>query len=192
MNNLICGIDEAGRGPLAGPVVVAAVMLDKNVTIDGVRDSKKLTKLKRESLYSEILNNCHSYNIEIIDNNVIDKINILQSTMLGVQKCLEKLECRDSEIFMDGNYLKFRDNSEKNYNIRTIVRGDDLIFQISCASVIAKVVRDKLMVNYNLKYPLYNFIQNKGYPTKAHIKAIAEIGIIEIHRKTFCKKFLTN
>jgi ribonuclease HII len=190
LNHLICGVDEAGRGPLAGPLVVAAVVMTEDTIIEGIKDSKKLSEKNREFLYHQIIRKCFSFNIEIINNHIIDKINILQATMLGVKNCLKKLKCNNIKVFMDGNYLKFPDNSQKNYDFETIVKGDDLVFQISCASIIAKVTRDRLMKGFDVKYPDYNFHQNKGYPTKEHIKIIEETGTCEIHRMTFSKKFI--
>jgi ribonuclease HII len=186
----ICGIDEAGRGPLAGPVVVASVIFEKGYFIEGVRDSKKLSEKKRENLFDKIINSCHEYKIEIIDNKVIDEINILSATMLGMEKCLMNLHNTDFRLLIDGNYFKLRNNLQKNYFYETIIGGDDLVFEISCASILAKVTRDRLMKEYDSLYPRYNFAKHKGYGTKEHIERIKEFGICEIHRLTFCKKFL--
>jgi ribonuclease HII len=186
----ICGIDEAGRGPLAGPVVVASVIFKENNTIDGVRDSKKLSEKHRELLYEEIIKNCIDFKIETIDNKTIDKINILNATMLGMEKCLTKLININFKLFIDGNYFKLRNGIHKKYDFETVIGGDDKIFEISCASILAKVTRDRLMVEFDKAYPKYNFAKHKGYGTKMHIEKIREFGLCEIHRETFCRKFL--
>lgn len=189
-HNFICGIDEAGRGPLAGPVVVASVIFGVNNRISGVKDSKKLTEKKRESLFGQIINSCLEYNIEIINNKVIDGINILNATMLGMEKCLEGMKNTNYKLLVDGNYFKLKDDAHKKYDFQTIIGGDDKIYEISCASILAKVTRDRLMLGYNDKYPQYLFSKNKGYGTKEHINRIREFGICEIHRETFCRKFM--
>jgi ribonuclease HII len=186
----ICGIDEAGRGPLAGPVVVASVIFTENNTIEGVRDSKKLNEKQREILYEKIIANCIDYKIETIDNRTIDKINILSATMLGMEKCLTKLININFKLFIDGNYFKLRNGIHKKYDFETIVGGDDKIFEISCASILAKVTRDRLMKDYDNIYPQYLFAKNKGYGTPEHIERIREFGLCEIHRETFCRKFM--
>jgi ribonuclease HII len=190
LNSLICGIDEAGRGPLAGPVVIAAVIFKERNRISGVKDSKKLTLNERDSLYHKILDKCTRFSISVINNRVIDKINILQATMLGMEKCLDLLKCSDIKIFIDGNYFKFNQNRHLNYDYETIVKGDESVFVISCASILAKVSRDWLMKDFHKKYPCYNFDSNKGYPTQQHIIAVNKYGISDIHRFTFCRKFL--
>lgn len=186
----ICGIDEAGRGPLAGPVVVASVIFKENNFIEGVRDSKKLTEKLREELYEKIIENCIDYKIETIDNKTIDKINILSATMLGMEKCLMKLININFKLFIDGNYFKLRNGIHKKYDFETVVGGDDKIFEISCASILAKVYRDRLMKEYDKAYPQYLFAKNKGYGTPEHIERIREYGLCEIHRETFCRKFM--
>ena len=192
MDSFIVGVDEAGRGPLAGPVVVAAVKTTENLRIKGVKDSKKLSSSEREKLFDIIIKECLSYDIEIIDNSTIDEINILQATMSGMKKCLEKLQCLKDRIYIDGNYFRFTDGSHSKYNFRTVIGGDDKIFQISCASILAKVVRDRLITGIGTNFPEYNFFNNKGYPTKEHIQAIKKFGITEVHRKSFCRKYLTS
>lgn len=186
----ICGVDEAGRGPLAGPVVVASVIFKENSFIEGVRDSKKLSEKKREILFDKIIKSCLEYKIEAIDNKFIDEINILQSTMLGIENCLTKLESNDFKLLIDGNYFKLRNNLHEKYDYETIIDGDDKIFEISCASILAKVTRDRLMKEYDKIYPQYLFAKNKGYGTPEHIERIKEYGICEIHRETFCRKFM--
>lgn len=186
----ICGIDEAGRGPLAGPVVVAAVVFPQYFKIEGVKDSKKLSKSKREYFYDLILDKCLAYNIQIVDNRMIDEINILKSTMLGIQRCLENLNILKEKVMIDGNYFVLEHNKHCNYNYQLVVKGDEKVFHISSASVLAKVTRDKIMVGMHELYPEYNFQKNKGYPTREHIEKVKENGITEIHRKSFCKKYL--
>ncbi|HEY5124994.1 MAG TPA: ribonuclease HII [Ignavibacteria bacterium] len=190
MNPIICGVDEAGRGPLAGPVVTSAVIFDQTIFIQGVKDSKKLSKNRRESLFDEILEKCYEYSIVSVDNLTIDDINILNSTMLGMEKCLMGINCKKMKIMIDGNYFVLKNNNHLKYNFETIVKGDDRIFAISCASILAKVTRDRIMEDFDEEFPLYNFKNNKGYPTKQHIEQIKKYGITRIHRKSFCKKFL--
>lgn len=187
---LVCGIDEAGRGPLAGPVVVAAVLFPRNFRINGVKDSKKLSPEKRNIFYELIVRNCIACQVQVINNHIIDEINILKSTMLGMKRCLKQLKIKNELVLIDGNYFVLENNSHKKYNYKLIVKGDDRIFHISAASVIAKVTRDRIMEFMDSLYPEYNFIKNKGYPTPKHIEIVKKIGITGIHRKTFCKKYL--
>lgn len=183
----ICGIDEAGRGPLAGPVVVAAVIMNNN-KIDGIRDSKKLTPKIREELFQLIVDNSLFYKTSVIDNTEIDSSNILKCCMTGIENCISGLDKTNIKFLIDGNYFKLNNDRHKNYNYETIVKGDDKIYEISCASIIAKVTRDRIMINYDKIFPLYNFKNNKGYGTKEHIDKIKEIGICDLHRKTFLNK----
>jgi ribonuclease HII len=186
----ICGIDEVGRGSLAGPVVICAVVLPENLKINGVKDSKQLNAKQRNVLFSQIIKSCREFSMSIVDEKSIDKHNILKATMLGIEKCIKSLKNhRKIKLFIDGNYLKLNSNLEKKLNYSLIVKGDSKVFAISCASILAKVLRDNLMISYNEKYPDYNFQQNKGYPTKRHIEVIRKFGISEIHRKSFCGKF---
>ncbi len=187
---LICGTDEAGRGPLAGPVVVAAVVFEEGKSIENVRDSKKLKASLREELYNKIIDECKDYKIEIVDNDVIDGINILKATMLGMERCLMSLRNDDMKVFVDGNYFKLNNSKHEDYDYETVVKGDDKIFEISCASILAKVTRDRLMREYDIEYPLYNFKQHKGYATKEHISNIKKYGLCDLHRKTFCRRIL--
>jgi len=187
---IICGIDEAGRGPLAGPVVVAAVIMNKSCIIPGIKDSKKLTSSKRSQLYDEILQKSEFYRIEVIDNNIIDKINILKSVMLGMEKCLSDIEKNITELLIDGNYFKLDNDAQNKFNYKTIVKGDSKVYEISCASILAKVSRDRMMDEYDKIYPEYNFKSNKGYGTLYHIKCLLQYGPCDIHRKTFIKKIL--
>ncbi len=186
----ICGIDEAGRGPLAGPVVVASVIFEENNKIEGVRDSKVLSEKKREQFYGEIIKSCIDYKIEVIDNDIIDSINILNATMLGMEKCLSGLRNVDFKLYIDGNYFKLKNEMHKKYDFETVIGGDDKIFEISCASILAKVTRDRLMIEYDKVYPEYLFAKNKGYGTQEHIERIRRHGICKIHRETFCRKFM--
>jgi ribonuclease HII len=186
----ICGVDEAGRGPLAGPVVVSSVIFESHIRIDGIRDSKKLTEKKRESLFDKIIENCLEYKIEIIDNKIIDEINILSATMLGMENCITKMQNKDFKLLIDGNYFKLRNNLQNNFDYETIIEGDDKIFEISCASILAKVTRDRMMREYDKIYQDYLFAKNKGYGTIEHIQRIAQYGLCEIHRRTFCKNFI--
>jgi ribonuclease HII len=188
--NYICGIDEAGRGPLAGPVVVASIIFEPGKKIYGIRDSKKLSEKKRELFFDMIVKSCLEYKIEIIDNKIIDEINILSATMLGMEKCLVNLKTVDFKLLIDGNYFKLRNDLHKKYDYETIIGGDDKIFEISCASILAKVTRDRIMKEYDIIYPQYLFAKHKGYGTREHIKKIKEFGLCEIHRKTFCKNFM--
>ena len=187
---VICGIDEAGRGPLAGPVVISGVIMTKDKPIDGIRDSKRLTFNKREELYRKIIDNASHYEIQVIDETVIDSIKILKSCMVGFENIMNKFN-EYCEIFLiDGNYLKFEDNRQDNFKYETIVKGDDKIYEISCASILAKVTRDRMMIEYDKLYPNYGFKNHKGYGTKKHIEAILNYGPCKIHRATFLKNIL--
>lgn len=186
----ICGIDEAGRGPLAGPVVVAAVTFQGVPDIPGIRDSKKLSSLERERLYLEIVNKAAYYKIFVINHKIIDEINILKAVMFGMKKCINRFDKEKHRFLIDGNYFKLENNEEKNYNFETIVKGDDKIFEISCASILAKVTRDRIMKIYSTLFPEYLFERHKGYPTKLHIEKIKKSGVTPIHRMTFCQKYL--
>jgi ribonuclease HII len=187
---LICGIDEAGRGPLAGPVVVAGTVFEDTDFIAGVKDSKALSEIKREELFDVIISKAAGYCIEVIGVDVIDKINILQATMTGMRNCITKLsQGRNLKVFIDGNYFRFDDGFEKTINYETVVKGDSKIFSISAASILAKVTRDRIMYEYDSIYPEYKFGSNKGYPTKEHISEIMKSGICKIHREKFCRKF---
>ncbi len=185
---LKCGIDEAGRGPLAGPVVVAAVIFEEGKSIENVRDSKKLKESRREELYEKIIEACENYSIEVVNNKIVDELNILRATMLGMERCLDSLSTKDAKVFVDGNYFRLNNGRHRDYNYETVVKGDDKIFEISCASILAKVTRDRLMKEYDIDFPLYNFKKHKIYATKEHINNIKKYGLCELHRKTFCKR----
>ena len=182
---LIAGVDEAGRGPLCGPVVAAAVILNPNEKIAGVNDSKKLTEKKREELFSVIKEKAIAYSVGIVDEKTIDEINILEATRLAMKKAVEGLKEVPGHVLVD---------AEKHVPINIpytpIIKGDAKSESIAAASIIAKVTRDHMINELDKKYPEYHFAQNKGYGTREHIAAIKEYGLCEIHRKTFCKKFI--
>ena len=182
----IIGIDEAGRGPIAGPVVVAAVILPEKSTIQGLNDSKKLSSKKRAELYKEIISRAIHYKYRIIDHKIIDEINILQATFLGMNELLSSFLPSAYLALVDGPYVpRYRFIEEPHLAIKSIIKGDSTYKCIAAASIVAKVVRDSIMDNYHEKYPQYDFIHNKGYPTKRHKEALTQFGICPIHRKTF-------
>ncbi len=182
----IAGVDEVGRGPLAGPVVCAAVImpLGEADIIVGVDDSKKLSAKKRERLAEEIKKRALAYTIVEVSEKEIDEINILQATKLGMKKALETLAISPETVLTDGNMTL-----DVAFPQRSIVHGDALSYSIGAASIIAKVYRDNLMDEYAKEYPMYAFNANKGYGTAAHIQAIKEYGLCPIHRRTFTKNF---
>lgn len=182
----ICGIDEAGRGPLAGPVVVACVIMPKDSIIEGVNDSKKVSEKKREELYEKILDEAISYGIGIIDQEEIDKINILNATKQGLTKSLQELKVKPDLILVDA--LTKIDTLGIPYT--SIIKGDAKSYSIAAASIIAKVTRDRIMRQWNEIYPVYGFEKHKGYGTATHIEAIKKYGLCSIHRKTFTKNFI--
>lgn len=183
---LIAGIDEAGRGPLAGPVCVAMVImpLDKENIIEKVNDSKKLSAKMRDKLYEEIISKAIDYQIEFIDEETIDKINILNATKLGIKNCINNIKTKPNYILIDAVKLDI------DIPYEPIIKGDALSYSIACASILAKVSRDKLMVEIDKKYPNYNFKKHKGYGTKEHIENLKTFGLCKIHRKTFIKNFV--
>lgn len=187
---IICGIDEAGRGPLAGPVVAAAVVFEDRFSIDGVKDSKVLKEIDRESFYLKITETCIDYKVIEIDNFEIDEINILKATMKAMYLAISNLKVKPDRYLIDGNYFKLPDNYQTNLNYEIIVKGDSKVFAISAASVLAKVTRDKIMKVNHLKYPEYEFGRHKGYATKIHDERIRQFGLCEIHRRSFCGKYL--
>ena len=182
----IAGVDEVGRGPLAGPVVCAAVIMpiDYESIIVGVDDSTKLSAKKRETLAEEIKKRALAYTIVEVSEKKIDEINILEATKLGMKKALETLEIAPQSVLTDGNMTLNIDFPQKS-----VIGGDALCYSIGAASIIAKVYRDKMMDEYAKEYPQYAFDSNKGYGTAAHIQAIKEYGLCPIHRRTFTKKF---
>ena len=189
---LICGIDEAGRGPLAGPVVAAAVVLENFSEVPGARDSKTLSEKVRNELSVKIKNECKDFSIGVAYHKEIDSLNILQATMLAMYRALNALKVLPDSVLIDGNYFRLPGGAENSYNFKTIVKGDSKINEISCASILAKVERDKIMKDYDQQYPQYGFSSNKGYPTPYHISAIRTSGICEIHRMSFCSKFISD
>ncbi len=183
---LICGIDEAGRGPLAGPVVVGAVILPENSFIEGVNDSKKVSEKKREKLYEEIVKEAIDYSVGIIDQKTIDEINILNATKLGVKLALEGLKQKPEIIMVDA--LNNIDTLGIPYI--SVIKGDAKNYCIAAASIIAKVTRDRIMREWDEVYPAYGFAKHKGYGTAEHIRIIKEIGPCILHRKSFIKNFV--
>lgn len=181
--NLIAGIDEVGRGPLAGPVVACAVIMKKNSHIEDVTDSKKLSKKKMKKLYQEIIDDCISYSFGYANNIIIDKINIKQATRLAMKEALEGLEKSPEIVLIDAEKI---DTDIKQLNI---VKGDLYEYSISAASILAKVRRDKIMENFSKIYSYYSFETNAGYGTKKHYEGLEKFGECPIHRKTFLRKF---
>lgn len=179
----VCGIDEAGRGPLAGPVSVCAIVMPYDEMIDGVNDSKKVSAKKRDKLFEEIKARAISYKCVMLDNNVIDEINILEATKKAMREAVMSLSVEPDVVLIDAVKLALP------YETRSIVKGDATSYAIACASIIAKVERDKLMDKYDKEYPEYGFSKHKGYGTKAHIDAIKTFGATPIHRKTFIRNF---
>ena len=182
----IAGIDEAGRGPLAGPVVVACVILPENSMIEGVNDSKKLSEAKREKLYDLITKEAISYGIGIIYQDEIDDINILQATKKGVTEAIKQMKTKPNIIMVDA--LNGIDTMGIPY--KSIIKGDAKCYSIAAASIIAKVTRDRIMREWDKVYPEYGFASHKGYGTAKHIAAIKEFGPCPIHRRSFITKFI--
>ena len=177
---LVAGVDEAGRGPLVGDVVTAAVILDPNNPIAGLADSKKLTEKKRLALYDEIIEKALCFNIARATVPEIDELNILHATMLAMKRAVEGLSIPAEFVFIDGNRLP-----DINIPAQAIVKGDSLVAEISAASILAKVTRDNEMKTLDLEYPQYGFAGHKGYPTKAHLEALALHGVTPHHRTSF-------
>jgi ribonuclease HII len=182
----LAGVDEAGRGPLAGPVVAAAVMFNKNTNIKGVNDSKLLTEKQREKLYDQIISSALSYSVSIIEPEVIDEVNILNATLRAMKQSVDDLKVTTDLVLVDGN-RKF----QSDIPVIPIVKGDSKSFSIAAASILAKVTRDRLMKKLAVQYPVYLWEQNKGYPTKQHREIIRNIGPSPLHRKSFLKKILS-
>lgn len=181
---LIAGMDEAGRGPLAGPVVAAAVIMPLDDIIPGVDDSKKVSEKKREILFEKIKEKAIAYKIVAVDEKTIDEINILEATKKAMKECVAGLSVRPEIVLVDAVKLDLGVPS------KAIIKGDALSYSIAAASILAKVFRDRLMESYDETYPAYGFKKHKGYGTKAHIDAIKEIGPCPIHRRTFIKNFV--
>lgn len=181
---LICGVDEAGRGPLAGPVCAAAVILPANIQIPGLNDSKKLSDKRRRELFPVIKEQAIAYGIAFADHKEIDEINILQATYLAMERAIDQLAVKPELALIDGNRAK-----DFGIPVETVIHGDSLSASIAAASILAKVTRDDYMLQMAEKYPAYGFEIHKGYGTKAHYAAITELGVSEIHRMSFLKKF---
>ena len=180
---VICGIDEAGRGPLAGPVCAAAVILPQDLVLPGLNDSKKVPDKRRRELYDVITAQALAYGIAFASQEEIDEINILQATFLAMQRALDKLAVKPDLALIDGNRAK-----DFGLPVRTIVKGDILSVSIAAASILAKVTRDRLMEQLDAQYPQYGFAVHKGYGTRRHYAALREYGPCELHRRTFLKK----
>ena len=179
---LIAGVDEVGRGPLAGPVCVACVMMPLDDIIEGVDDSKKISEKKRELLAEQIKEKAICYTVEMVDEETIDKINILEATKLAMKRSIEKMTIKPDVVLVDAI-----SKLDVNTNIRGIIKGDALSYSVGCASILAKVTRDRLMTELAKEYPVYGFEKHKGYGTKAHIEAIKEHGPCVYHRLSFLK-----
>ena len=177
---LVAGVDEVGRGPLAGAVVAAAVILDPQHAIEGLTDSKKLSEKKRNILAAEIKQKALAWSLGRAEVEEIDRINILQASLLAMQRAVESLNIKPNHLKIDGNQLL-----SINYSMEAIVKGDLTVAEISAASIIAKVARDKEMVTLDALYPEYGFAAHKGYPTKKHREALIKYGVTPIHRRSF-------
>ena len=183
----LAGVDEAGRGPLAGPVVAAAVIFHKDTRIKGVNDSKQLTEMQREKLYKKIIKRALSYSVSVVEAFVIDDINILNATMLAMKQSVDNLSIKPDLILVDGN-RKF----QSEIPVVSIIKGDTKSFSIAAASILAKVTRDRLMKNLAQDYPQYLWEKNKGYATREHREIILKHGPSPLHRNSFLKKLLTD
>ncbi len=180
---VIAGIDEVGRGPLAGPVCAACVVLDYSKPIYGLKDSKKCTDKQKQKLFDEIINKSLYYSYSFVDNKTIDEINILEATKIAMINSISKLKVRPDYLLIDAINLNIDIQQE------SLIKGDNLSNEIAAASILAKVIRDKVMIAYSRIYPEYAFHKNKGYGTKEHIDAIKRCGLTPIHRLSFTKKF---
>ncbi|MCF8264690.1 MAG: ribonuclease HII [Melioribacteraceae bacterium] len=182
---MLAGIDEAGRGPLAGPVVAACVVFDKNTSVSLINDSKKLPEKLREELFPQITEKTISYGIGVVDNFEIDKINILQATFEAMKIALNQIDFVPDKILIDGNQL-----FDKSKRFQSVVKGDSKSFSIAAASILAKVTRDRIMIEASEEFPNYNWNKNKGYATKEHINSIRKYGACRLHRLSFLKRIL--
>ncbi|PKL93053.1 MAG: ribonuclease HII [Candidatus Goldiibacteriota bacterium HGW-Goldbacteria-1] len=180
---MICGVDEAGRGPWAGPVVVAAAVIDPDRinTLSAVNDSKKLTEKKREELFQVVINACYTYSISEISSKIIDRSDILSTTLSGMKSCVEKLSKNPDIVIIDGNKAP----DLPGYNVITVVDGDAKSLSVAAASILAKVYRDRVMRNFDKLYPGYGFAKHKGYGTKEHVEALNKLGVCAIHRLSY-------
>ncbi len=179
---LIGGTDEAGRGPLAGPVVAACVIMPKGLRIEGVDDSKKLSEKKRYMLYDKIIENAISVGVGIVDEKAIDEVNILNATKIAFEQAYSNLQVKPQHMLIDALKGLFGNTPQT-----VIIKGDSLSYQIAAASIVAKVTRDRIMIEYDAKYPEYNFRQHKGYGTSDHINVLKQHGACPIHRRSFLK-----
>ncbi len=188
-NKLICGIDEAGRGPLAGPVAVGAVVMKKDSLIEWVNDSKKVTEKRREILYDKIIEDSLAWSVQLVPETTIDEINILEATKYGlnlaIKDIINQLQKKPDIVIVDA----LREINTENIPYQSIIKGDATCYSISCASILAKVTRDRVMRQWDEVYPQYDFAKNKGYGTKEHIEALKKYGPCLIHRKTFITHF---
>lgn len=184
---LVCGVDEAGRGPLAGDVYAAAVVFDEDVTIDGLNDSKKLSAKKREKLFDEIIEKARAYSIAVASVEEIESLNILEATFLAMKRAVDGLGLDFGLVLVDGNK-----KPPLQYPVETVIKGDSLSASIAAASILAKVSRDRYMKTLAEKYPQYEFSKHKGYGTARHRELILKYGPCEIHRKSFLKKLFKN
>ena len=182
---LVCGVDEAGRGPLCGPVVAAAVILKPDSKIEGVNDSKKLSEKKREQVYEAIMQNALAVGVGISDVDVIESVNILNATKLAMKEAISKLKVQPEYVLIDGNQM-----IDITIPGETVVHGDAISESIAAASIVAKVTRDRMLIEWDKTYPEYGFAKHKGYGTKAHVEAIGKYGLTPIHRPSFCTKFI--
>lgn len=177
--NYIGGVDEVGRGPLIGPVVTACVILPKDFYLEGLTDSKKLTEKKREKFFDYIVNNCISYGIGIVDADVIDEVNIYEATKIAMKQAIDNCSIKPEHVLIDAMKL------ELDIPSTSIIKGDAKSISIAAGSVVAKVTRDRMMIELDKKYPMYGFKSHKGYPTKKHVEAIYQYGLIDGYRKTY-------
>jgi len=189
-NKLICGIDEAGRGPLAGPVAVGAVVMKPDSMLEWVNDSKKVTERRREILYDRIIEDSLAWSVQLVPETKIDEINILEATKYGlnlaIKDIINQLQRKPDIVIVDA----LREINTENIPYESIIKGDATCYSISCASILAKVTRDRLMRQWDEVYPQYGFAKNKGYGTKDHIEALKKYGPCMIHRKTFITHFI--
>lgn len=189
-NKLICGIDEAGRGPLAGPVAVGAVVMKPDSMLEWVNDSKKVTERRREILYDRIIEDSLAWSVQLVPETKIDEINILEATKYGlnlaIKDIINQLQKKPDIVIVDA----LREINTENIPYESIIKGDATCYSISCASILAKVTRDRLMRQWDEVYPQYGFAKNKGYGTKDHIEALKKYGPCMIHRKTFITHFI--
>ncbi len=181
----VCGVDEAGRGPLAGPVCAAAVILPAHIIIEGLKDSKQLSEKKRESMYETITQKAVAWSVSLVDEKRIDEVNILQATFIAMTQAVEGLGDKADFIYVDGNFVP----PQIRLPCEAVIAGDTKIPSVAAASIVAKVTRDRLMRQYDGRYPGYGFARHKGYGTKAHHEALLEKGPSPIHRTTFLRKF---